>query len=87
MGEWRWYSLMVGGFCGQNDTHVEMGMTYASRSTADYGVEAGHESNFASEQSLTRDSHTHGRTPFVFPSDTLPSTLTRGLVARSDGRF
>ena len=49
-------SIMVGGFCGQsdNDTHVEMGMTHASRSTADHGVDTGRESKLASEQSLTQ---------------------------------
>ena len=79
--------IMVGGFCGQNDTHMEMGMTYASRSTADYGVDTGHESKLASEQSLTRDSHTRGCATFVFPGDKLPTQLTRSLVARLDARF
>ena len=55
--------------------------------TADCGVDTGHESKLASEQSLNRDSHTHSHTPLVFPGDKLPPALTRGLVARLDARF
>ena len=41
--------------------------------TADCGVNTGHKSKLASEQSLTRDSHAHSRTPIVFPGDNLPT--------------
>ena len=78
--------IMVGGFVDEMIPYAR-GNDVRFKVTADYGVDTGHESKFASEQSLTRDSHTHGRTPFVFPSDNLPSTLTRGLVARLDARF
>ena len=55
--------------------------------TADWGVDTGHESKLASDQSLNRDSHTHGCTAFVFPGDKLPTQLTRGLLARLNAKF
>ena len=79
-------SIMVGGFMDKIIPYAR-GNDVLFKVTADYGVDTGHESKFASEQSLTRDSHTQGCTPFVFPIDNLPSTLTRGLVARLNARF